>query len=395
MTADTLVREPRWRNPEPAAGARAAETSSAEAAIELVIVIPTFCERENVDELIRRLQCVLAGIRWEAIFVDDDSPDGTARSLRAIGRKDPRVRCLQRIGRRGLSSACIEGMLASSAPIIAVMDADLQHDESILPKMLRYVREGSAELVVATRYAGAGSIGSWGSGRARISRRATHLSRLVHEQSVSDPMSGFFMLRRELLEEALRKLSTTGFKLLLDILATVRRPIAVREVPYTFRTRMHGESKLDSLVIWDFAMLMLDKIIGDRIPMRFVAFSLVGGAGIAVHMAVMALLLALTRLPFPAAQAGAATLTMVFNYAVNNLLTYRDQRRKGPAWLTGLASFMAACALGALANVTIAAYLAQQGAPWVVASLAGITVGAVWNFAMTSRFTWGSPKPAH
>ena len=365
-----------------------------EAAPELVVVIPTYCERTNVEELVRRLRKVLTGLRWEAIFVDDDSPDGTAQAVRGIGRRDARVRCLHRLGRRGLAGACIEGMLASCAPHIAVMDADLQHDETILPRMLAYLREGSAELVVATRYGGTGSIGDWSGARASISRSATAVSRLVYRHAVSDPMSGFFMLKRALLEEAMRKLSTRGFKLLLDILATVKRPVAIKEVSYTFRARERGESKLDSVVVWDFAMLMLEKLSGGYVPMRFVAFSLVGGAGIALHMGLLALLLRLAALGFPLAQALSAGGTMVFNYSVNNVLTYRDQRRRGLAWLTGLASFMGACSLGALANVTLATLAFEHHVPWQLAALSGVFVGAVWNYAMTSRFTWGKARAA-
>jgi dolichol-phosphate mannosyltransferase len=387
MSASTLNSERLWR--DGGAPARAGKASGYGSGAELALVIPTYCERGNIAEVVRRLRSVLTGVSWEAIFVDDDSPDGTAQIIRAIGRRDARVRCVQRLGRRGLSGACLEGMLACSAPVIAVMDADLQHDETILTNMLDHIRGSGAELVVATRYAEAGSIGEWSASRARISSGATRLSHLVYEHPVSDPMSGFFMLRRELLEEAMRGLSTNGFKLLLDILATIKRPIAIREVSYTFRTRVTGDSKLDSVVIWDFGMLLLDKLIGRYIPMRLVAFSLVGGAGIVVHLAMVMLLLAVTRLSFPTGQAVAATITMVFNYAVNNVLTYRDRRRRNLAWLTGLASFMVACSLGALANVTIAAAVYAQHAPWVLASLAGIIVGAVWNYAMTSRFTWG------
>lgn len=363
-------------------------------AAELVVVIPTYCERENVGQLVRRLRHVLSGVRWEAIFVDDDSPDGTAWVVRHLGRTDPRVRCVQRLGRRGLAGACIEGMLASAAPIIAVIDADLQHDETILPRMLQYVRDGSAELVVATRYGEAGSVGEWDASRAAASRRATFLSRRVYRHQVSDPMSGFFMLRRELFEEAMNELSTSGFKLLLDLLASIEHPIAIKEVPYTFRRRVRGDSKLDSVVVWDFGMLMLDKLIGRYVPMRFVAFSLVGGAGIAVHMTIITLLLSFTGLSFPIGQASASICTMVFNYTVNNVLTYRDQRRRGLPWVTGLLSFMVACALGALANLTIATSLYSHHAPWALAALSGIVVGAVWNYAMTSRFTWGRARAA-
>jgi len=394
MNAVVFTREQARRATGYPGGTATVDGMRRETAAELAVVIPTYCERGNVIEVIRRLRNVLAGISWEAVFVDDDSPDGTSRVVRAIGRRDSRIRCVQRIGRRGLSGACIEGMLASSAPLIAVMDADLQHDEAVLPTMLAHLREGRAELVVATRYDGEGSVGEWSASRARISSRATRLSHLVYQHPVSDPMSGFFMMRRDLLEESMRELSTAGFKLLLDILATIKRPIAIKEVAYTFRSRVEGESKLDSVVAWDFGMLVLDKLIGRYVPMRFVAFSLVGGAGILVHLAMVTLLLGFTAMSFPEGQAAAATVTMAFNYAVNNVLTYRDRRRRRLAWLTGLGSFMVACSLGALANVTIAAAVYARHAPWMLASLAGIIVGAVWNYAMTSRFTWGSSKAA-
>ena len=367
---------------------------SGDAPIELVVVIPTYCERDNLPELVRRLRQTLVGIEWEAIVVDDDSPDQTAQLARSLSLADRRVRCLHRIGRRGLASACIEGMLASAAPIIAVMDADLQHDETRLPFMLRRIREEGADLVVATRYAGSGSVGEWDSTRAEMSRTATRLSRMVHAQNVSDPMSGFFMMRREVLDSALRDLSAVGFKLLLDILATVKRPIVVVEEPYTFRGRTRGESKLDSLVIWDFGMLLLDKLIGRYVPVRFIAFAIVGGSGVIVHLAIVTLLLSIGALTFPAAQLTASTLTMVFNYSVNNVLTYRDRRRRKLAWLTGLFPFMAACSLGAFINLVIANHLFAGGTPWALASLAGILVGAVWNYMVTSRFAWGQRRSA-
>lgn len=385
---DFILREGRERS----SGAKRGRQSAL--APELAVIIPTYCEKGNVSEVVRRLRTALKGIRWEAIFVDDDSPDGTAQAIRRIGRRDARVRCVQRLGRRGLAGACIEGVLASCAPHIAVMDADMQHDETILPQMLQLLLDGDTELVVATRYSGDGGVGEWTPSRAYISRRATTLSHIVYRHPVSDPMSGFFMLRRALFEEAMRKLSTAGFKLLLDILASIKRPIRIKEVPYTFRSRMRGESKLDSVVVWDFMMLVLNKLLGRYVPMRFVAFSMVGGAGIAVHMAVIAMLLSFTALSFPIGQALAATTTMVFNYTVNNVLTYRDQRRTGLSWLTGLVSFMAACSLGALANVTIATFVFSRHVPWALAALAGIVVGAVWNYAMTSRFTWGKTQTA-
>jgi len=359
------------------------------ASLELSVVVPTFNEAANVEALLERLRGVLGEDGWEVVFVDDDSPDSTASLVRSVARRDPRVRCVQRVGRRGLSSACIEGMLASSAPHIAVMDADLQHDEGVLPAMLGLLRSGRADLVVGTRYASGGGTGDWDRRREGLSRLATRASRLVVRQPVSDPMSGYFMLRRELFDATVHRLSALGFKILLDILASAPPGLRVAEVPYTFRSRHAGVSKLDELVMWEYAMLLADKTVGRWIPVRFLTFALVGSLGVIVHMAVLAVLLEGAGAAFPAAQSAATGVAMVFNFAVNNVLTYRDRRLHGWAWWRGLASFVAACSVGALANVGIATYLFERRSTWFLAALAGVLVGAVWNYAVTQLYTWG------
>jgi dolichol-phosphate mannosyltransferase len=358
--------------------------------LKLSVVIPTFNESANVRELLRRIEASLGVEGWELIVVDDDSPDGTASLVREIARSDNRVRVLQRIGRRGLSSACIEGMLASSAPTIAVMDADLQHDETRLPVMLAEMNRHGADMALATRYAGGGSTGEWDQTRAGMSRLATFVSRLVLKQPVSDPMSGFFMLRREVLDATVRGLSALGFKILLDILATSHAPLRIVEVPYTFRDRFAGESKLDSLALWDFGMLLADKTIGRYVPVRFVAFTIVGGLGVFVHMVALSVCLKGLRLEFVPSQAIATFTAMIFNFAVNNALTYRDRRLRGLRWWTGLATFVVACSIGAIANVGVANYLFLGNTQWAVAALAGVAVSAVWNYAVTKMYTWGA-----
>lgn len=356
-------------------------------ALHLSIVIPTFNESQNVKELLRRIEVTLGMTGWEIIFVDDDSPDGTAALVRDIARTDPRIRCLQRIGRRGLSSACIEGMMAASAPTIAVMDADLQHDEAILQKMLTEI-DGGADVVIGTRYSAGGSTGDWNESRKTMSQLATTASRVILKQSVSDPMSGFFMLQRKVLESTVHHLSGLGFKILLDILATAKQPLRVTEVPYRFRDRLAGESKLDEMVVWEYAMLLADKAIGRYIPVRFLAFSIIGGIGIFVHMAVLTFVLHGLESSFTTAQALATGIAMTFNFSLNNVLTYRDSRLMGVAWFRGLLSFMLACSLGAFANVGIASYLFANRTQWIIAALAGVLVGAVWNYAVSQIYTW-------
>jgi dolichol-phosphate mannosyltransferase len=360
---------------------------------ELAVVVPAFNERDNISEVVSRLEQCLRREAWEVIFVDDDSPDGTAARIREIAQRDPRVRCIQRIGRRGLSSACIEGMLASSAPYLAVMDGDCQHDETVLPGMLELLKSGEADVVVGTRYAAGGGIGSWDASRARMSWFATSLSRAVIKHDLSDPMSGFFAVRREVLELAVRNLSSIGFKILLDIIASSPKPLRVKELPYEFRNRHAGESKLDNQAIWSYLMMLADKLIGGIVPVRFLSFALIGGIGVFVHFAVLTALFRTMSLPFTFSQAGAAAVAMASNFTLNNALTYRDMRLRGWQWLKGLVSFTLTCSLGALANVGVASYLFKHHTLWELSALAGIVVGAVWNYGMTATYIWAKPSP--
>jgi dolichol-phosphate mannosyltransferase len=355
---------------------------------ELSVVVPTFNERRNVGELVRLLDIALEGVGWEVIFVDDDSRDGTSEEVRAIARTDPRVRCIQRIGRRGLSSACVEGMLASSAPFLAVMDADLQHDEAILPAMLARLRRGDVEIVIGSRYVEGGALGEWEDRRAAMSRFATRLSRMVSRADLKDPMSGYFVIRREAFMAAVRDLSSIGFKILLDLFASSPTPLAFCEIPYSFRTRKAGESKLDSTAMWDYLMLLADKLVGKFVPIRFVSFVAIGSLGVVVHMAILAAALKGAGLSFEVSQTAATLGAMTANFFFNNMLTYRDKRLKGWDCLRGLLSFYAVCALGAVANVGVAGFIFDLNYHWWFAGVVGIIIGAVWNYVATATFTW-------
>jgi len=356
--------------------------------LELSVVVPTFNERDNVLTLIERLAGTLDGIGWEVIFVDDNSPDGTATLLRQAARRDRRVRVLQRIGRRGLSSACVEGMFTSAAPYIAVMDADLQHDEALLPRMLERLRQGDIDIVVGSRYVEGGSVGAWARHRVSFSRVATVLAQRVLRAALSDPMSGFFMLRRETIEGCVGRLSAIGFKILVDIFASSPRPLRFAELPFVFRTRHAGESKLDVGVAWDYVVLLIDKLVGRFIPARLIAFCLVGGVGVGVHFLVLGLMY-LLGVAFVPATTAATLVAMTSNFFLNNTLTYRDRRLRGWRMLPGLLSFMLVCSVGALANVGVAGLMFdREHAGWVLSALAGILAGTVWNYALTSFYTW-------
>ena len=355
---------------------------------KLSVVIPTFNERDNVTTLFRRLEKTLEGIPFEAVFVDDNSPDGTWEVLRALSREDSRVRCIRRIGRRGLSGACIEGILASSAPCAAVIDADLQHDETQLPKMLALLQSGEFDLVVGSRYIEGGSAESFNRQRAGASALATEVAKRVLRVEIADPMSGFFMIRRDRFEALAPQLSTQGFKILLDVVATAHGELRVKEIPYTFGSRLHGESKLDSMVALDFLGLVLAKLTHDVVSLRFLMFAMVGSLGVVVHFAGLYAALEVFRLPFAEAQACGAMCAMTTNFVLNNFLTYRDQRLKGFAILRGLLLFYLVCSVGLFANVGVAFSVYDQQPIWWLAGAAGALMGVVWNYAMSGLFVW-------
>src|ERR1700737_5251652 len=355
---------------------------------QLSVIVPTFNERDNVTTLFRRLEAALSGVSFEVIFVDDNSPDGTWDLVRSLARQDSRVRCIRRIGRRGLSGACIEGILASSASCAAVIDADLQHDETQLPVMLALLQRGEADLVVGSRYVEGGSADSFNKQRAGASALATEVARRVLRVKIADPMSGFFMMRRDRFEQLAPQLSTQGFKILLDVVASARGDLRVTEIPHTFGSRLHGESKLDSMVALDFLGLVLAKLTNDAVSLRFLLFATVGSIGLFVHLAALYVALKAFDLPFAEAQACGALSAMTSNFILNNFLTYRDQRLKGFAILRGLLLFYLVCSVGLFANVGVAFSVYNQPPIWWLAGAAGALMGVVWNYAMSGLFVW-------
>lgn len=353
----------------------------------LTIVVPSFNERANIAPLVASVRDAMGDVPWEMIVVDDDSPDRTFDEVVRVAREEPRVRCLRRVGRRGLSSAVIEGALGANADVIAVMDADFQHDERILPAMLTQLHAEGSDLVVATRYAKGGGVGEWDEKRRRMSDLATRMSRMLIGDQTSDPMSGFFMVRRAAFAGAIYNLSQQGYKILLDIITSAPRPLKISEVPYTFRDRREGESKVSLTVLAEFAYLLIEKLTRGLVPGRFVLFAGVGGLGLFVHMAILLLgkHLGMNFLPAQAMAIGGA---MIFNFTLNNELTYRDRRLVGGRFVVGLVLFCIVCSIGAIANVGVADLAIQRSGSWTLAGVVGALMGAVFNFGAASSIVW-------
>ena len=362
---------------------------------QLSIVVPTFNERENIALLYENLETALGDTPFEMIVVDDNSPDGTAAAVKALARLHPNIRCLQRIGRRGLASACIEGISASAAPFFAVMDADHQHDEKILPQMLARAEAGD-DIVVATRYAEGGSAGEgFSTTRAAGSQLATRLSSSLTGANLSDPMSGFFLMRREVFDEVAPSLSDDGFKILLDIIVTAMRyrkangqGLAIGEVPYQFRERHAGASKMSPLIVIQFLGLLLSKMTGGLLPTSFLLFGLVGGTGLVVHLVTLTLVEHLVHPAFWVSQTVAALVSMTSNFFLNNELTYSDKKLRGGRLVIGLITFYAVCSFGLIANVSVANLVYGFDQQIYIAAIVGVVMSVVFNYAVTRVFTW-------
>jgi dolichol-phosphate mannosyltransferase len=355
----------------------------------LSVIVPSYNERPNVAPMIAKLDAALRGIEWEVIYVDDNSPDGTAAEVRRIAGLDPRVRCIRRVGRRGLASAVIEGALSSSATYVAVIDGDLQHDETRLPVMLAELRSGQYDLAVASRYVeGGNNAGLANQWRHMLSDGGIWLAQKILPVKLADPMSGFFMLRRTLFEQLAPQLTGQGFKILLDLVLSAPVSLQVKEVPAEFHERVAGESKLDALVVLQFAGLLMDKTFAGYLPLRFASFAAVGAIGVMVHLSVLGLLRDWTPLNFGGEQTIATLVAMVFNFELNNVITYADQRLRGPRLWRGLLLFMAVCGVGAVANIGIAKALYYSNTTWSVAGAMGAIIGVVWNYAVSATLVW-------
>jgi dolichol-phosphate mannosyltransferase len=360
----------------------------------LSLVLPTYNEAANLPELLPSIRKVLYGISHEIIIVDDDSPDGTWKVAQKIAHNLGDVHVIRRVGRRGLSSAVIEGFLAAKGDIFVVMDADGQHDMQLLPKLHRAVTEHSG-IAIGSRYVEGGGVGAWDERRYALSRIATKLAIALCAVKARDPMSGFFAVDRATFEEVLPRLNPKGFKILLDLLVHVPRRTQVTEVPFTFGVRRHGESKLSRRVQLEFLEYLYDVSLGRYIPLTFVKYCIVGALGVGVHLTAFLLLsryfahgLPLTIFGFSLSVIGAIETAIVFNFWLNNLWTFAHARLRGVGMLVGFAKYNVACAFGALANYAVSTFLFSLGWGEILSVVLGACTGIIWNYTMSRLFAW-------
>jgi dolichol-phosphate mannosyltransferase len=354
----------------------------------LSIIVPTYQEAVNIPILFERVKVALNSVPWEMIVVDDDSPDGTSNVAFALAAEDHRLRCLRRVNRSGLAGAVIEGWMSSSADFVAVIDGDLQHDESVLWEMYGALAQGLGNLAIGTRLREPG-VRSLSPARQRLSDMGAWFFRQIAGAAVTDPMSGFFMIRREVVSRLAPRLSPDGFKILVDVILSAAGSLKVVEVPYAFRNRNAGESKLTPLVGVDFLGLVVRHATAGVLPIRFVLFAMIGAVGLVVHIAALSAVRHwFGLLSFDSGQLIAALVAMASNFILNNEITYRSYRYRGLSLITGFAGFVLGCSVGAIANIDVASWLYNDNQTWWIAGLAGALLSVVWNYAVSTNLIW-------
>ena len=356
--------------------------------IELSVIIPTYNEKSNISVILDRIVQTLEGkVTFEILVVDDDSPDQTWAAVKKVGETDPRIRLLRRIGRRGLSSAVVEGFSAARGSTLAVIDADLQHDERILPEM--YAASKEANLVVGSRKAEGGKIENWNILRRWVSNIATLLAKIFLVTPLKDPMSGFFLLKRETFTRIESEINPRGFKILLEILFRSKEK-KIKEIGYTFRPRVAGVSKLSTSTIFDFLYSLLELRFGHWISLRFLKYAAVGASGVGVNLLTLWVLHEKLQMGASFSLSIAIFLSMLSNFFLNNQFTFRDYALHSQALWIGFFRFLLVCSVGALINYALTQFWVNHGGNLYLADAVGISVATVWNYVVNQHVTWNS-----
>jgi dolichol-phosphate mannosyltransferase len=393
-------------DPDPAPLAPA-DPASVEPSTPVVSVItPTFNEAENLPILVGRLHDALADIPHEIIVADDDSPDRTWEVAEGLAADDPRITVMRRFHDPGLSASVLDGMSVARGEVLAVIDADLQHDESILADMVEQVLDDRADVVVGSRSTAGGGYGEWSSSRRFVSWVATLIARLLLRVPVSDPMSGYFAVSRRAYEATAPQLNPRGFKILLEFIGR-NRDLRVSEVGYEFSNRVHGETKLNRSVIRSYLLGVAELRLGRQVNPTFLLYVLVGIVGLIVNSTAFWLA---EWIGFPVVTTGlndeidpiatsflfSLQLSILVLFVLNNEFTFWEQRFQGLRLLPAFVVYEAMSLLGAGVHVAVFTFLQESGfllsffggATRVVHNLLGAVVALIINWYLNTTYLW-------
>lgn len=353
----------------------------------LSLIIPTYNESKNIPILLERINNVLSNINKEVIIVDDNSPDKTWEIARSLSIQYPWLRVIRRVSERGLSSAVLAGFKIAEGEILAVMDSDLQHDETALLAFLNSFQNG-ADIVIGSRKVQGGGTENWSIIRKFISWVATVLAKIALPQPVSDPMSGFFAIKRNIYENYIEQINPRGFKILLEFLARAKY-YKIEEVGYTFKGRIHGESKLSSKVIFDYIFALYELSIGQYLPTQFIKYGIIGFSGLFISSMVIFLCKLFTSIPTEIIINISIEISILTNFFLNNYWTFKEIQLKGfKNIMRGLITFHAICLGGAIINQAIALKILSFNIDVYIANALGYFIAAIWNYIINVNITW-------
>ena len=355
--------------------------------LEVSIIIPTYNERENLPLLVERVGKSLERVGHELIIVDDNSPDGTGKLADELAEKLTNLKALHRMEKKGLAPAVVHGLKYARAPVICVIDADLQHPPEKIPELLKEIKNG-ADIAIASRYVERGGVRGLGKGRKPISRGAEFLSKLAvpRVQDLTDPLSGFFAFRREVVSGA--ELNPVGFRILLEILVRGTWKKAV-EVPYFFGRRIYGKSNLGLGGHLNYLKHLLRLMRAGGEASRFLKFSLVGVSGIVVNLGLLWILTEMVGLFYLISAAFSIETSILSNFALNELWTFRDRVGSTKGILKRALKFNMICVVGLMINIAILAALTELlGIYYMISALFGIAGAMLWNYVMSAMWTW-------
>jgi len=370
--------------------------------MKISVVSPTYNEAPNITRFISEVAAALEGFEYEIVVADDNSPDGTCEKAEKIAQINPRVRVIRRLKNPGLSPAVIEGFLAAKGDYVACIDADCQHDPRILPRMVDALASG-AELAVGSRYVSGGGTGEWNLFRRFESWVATKLAQLFLGVALRDPMSGYFILRREDFGKVCTQLDARGFKILLEIVSRLA-PSRLEEIPYTFRARVAGQSKLSSIVILQYlSQLWRLSSVSRYTSVRFIKFAMVGTSGVFINLCIFMALSRIVGIQDWRISAAASLVSNLSNYVANNAWTFLDRGHRGKAMVRGYVSYLFMSVAGLLASTLMFAALShgfyRQFSTHLIGNYSGpitlgfqltsILIGTLFNYELNRRVTWG------
>ncbi len=352
------------------------------------VIVPTYNEVENIETLLVSLSDALTDLDYEIIVVDDDSPDGTWQRVEELRGRLPRVGLIRRTAERGLSSAVVTGMAAATGDVLAVIDADGQHDETLLPTLVEQISRRGADVAVGSREAPGGSYGDWSTHRRLTSWVGAEVARRIVGVGLTDPMSGFFAVSRNRYLDVESEVNPRGFKILLEFVARGPEPV-VAEVGYGFRQRTAGTTKLGPRVVLEFMLAMIDLLVGRVVSSTLTAYMMVGASGVAVRLAALATLdvLGVGRASFAALQ-----VSIVWNYWANNEFTFKPFARRRLRLVTGFVLFqiisLQGWAVAASWSHWFDAQINHTGPPTWLGLMTGMAIATVFNFHLNQSLTW-------